>query len=128
MPIISSADPRLTWTGTLSLETTSNATKPWRIPHQDLDLFSPGVSELAGRAEMPSGVRLRFATNARALTVACEPFAENGNFDLVINNEIVATAAFAAGVSRPGCLDDDMLMRLADAIAALESNGACFQA
>jgi len=99
MPIISSADPRLTWTGTLSLETTSNATKPWRIPHQDLDLFSPGVSELAGRAEMPSGVRLRFATNARALTVACEPFAENGNFDLVINNEIVATAAFAAGDS-----------------------------
>ena len=46
---------------------------------------------------MPSGVRLRFATAATQLSLACEPFAEDGNFDLVIENDIIATTAVAAG-------------------------------
>lgn len=99
MPTIAATDPRLTWSGAISLASSANSTKPWRIPHQDQDLYSPGVAELAGRAEMPSGVRLRFATAATELTVACEPFAEDGNFDLVIDNQIIATTAYAAGAS-----------------------------
>ena len=99
MHTISATDPRLTWSGTISLESNANSTKPWRIPHQDQDIYSPGVSELAGRAEMPSGVRVRFATAATELTVVCEAFAEDGNFDLVIDNEIIATTAFVAGDS-----------------------------
>ena len=99
MHTIFATDPRLTWSGTISLESDANSTKPWRIPHQDQDIYSPGVSELAGRAEMPSGVRVRFATAATELTFVCDAFAEDGNFDLVFDNEIIATTAFVAGDS-----------------------------
>ena len=64
MPTVKANDPRLCWGGISSLEQGPNWTKPWRIPHEDQDLYSPGVSELAGRAETASGVRLRFATDA----------------------------------------------------------------
>ena len=97
MPTIPITDPRLSWSGALSLEKGPGWIKPWRIPHRDLDLYSPGVSELAGRAEMPSGVRLRFATDAEEIGVLCQPLAENGNFDLCVGGQIVATATCAAG-------------------------------
>ena len=100
MSTIPANDPRLTWSGIYSLEEGDGWIKPWRVPHRDLDLYSPGVSELAGRAEMPSGARLRFATDAAALTVITEPLAEDGNFDLVIDNEIVATTAYEAGATQ----------------------------
>ena len=56
MPVIPATDPRLTWSGALSLEQGPGWVKPWRVPHGDLDLYSPGASGLAERAEMPSGV------------------------------------------------------------------------
>ena len=55
MPTIAANDPRLTWSGTLSLEEVSGWVKPWRIPYGDLDLYSPRENGLAERAEMPSG-------------------------------------------------------------------------
>ena len=100
MPAIPANDPRLTWSGIYSLEKGDGWVKPWRVPFRDLDLYSPGISGLADRAEMPSGVRLRFATDAMALTVITEPLAEDGNFDLVIDNEIVATTAYKAGATQ----------------------------
>ena len=99
MPVISAADPRLTWSGTLSLEQGPGWVKPWRIPYEDADLYSPGESGLAGRAEMPSGVRVRLATDAEALVVGCEPLAEDGSFDLCISGQIAATASPAAGAT-----------------------------
>jgi lysophospholipase L1-like esterase len=97
--IIPANDSRLTWCGVMSLEQGLGWTKPWRVPHQDLDLYAPGGSNLAVAAEKPSGVRLRFATNAESLTVGCEPLANPGSFDLVIDNEIVATSQFNAGAT-----------------------------
>ena len=69
MPRVEANDPRLCWGGTASLEQGLSWTKPWRIPHEDQDLYSPGASELAGRAETASGVRLRFATDATEFTL-----------------------------------------------------------
>ncbi|MEE3260027.1 MAG: SGNH/GDSL hydrolase family protein [Candidatus Latescibacterota bacterium] len=105
MPTIPANDPRLTWSGIHSLEEGPGWTKAWRVPHTDLDLYSPGVSDLAGRAAMPSGVRLRFSTDAQQLTVATEPLAEDGNFDLVIDNEIAATTAYAANATEVAFAD-----------------------
>ncbi len=97
MPTINATDPRLIWSGTASTETGDGWVKPWRIPHQDQDLYSPGVSDLAGRAEMPSGVRLRFATDAISLKLHTEPLAEAGNFDLYADGHFVATADIEMG-------------------------------
>ncbi len=105
MPTIPATDPRLTWSGVHSLEEGAGWIKPWRVPHTDLDLYSPGVSDLAGRAAMPSGVRLRFATDAVELTVATEPLAEDGNFDLCIDNEIIGTTAYGAGATEVAFTD-----------------------
>ena len=96
MSVIPATDPRLTWSGAISLKEGPGWVKPWRIPHGDLDLYSPGESGLAERAEMPSGVRVRLATDAEELVVGCEPLAEDGSFDLCIGGQIVATASYAA--------------------------------
>jgi hypothetical protein len=63
MSSIAADDPRLNWSGALCCEIGDGWVKPWRIPYQDQDLYAPGDGALAGRAEMPSGVRLRFARN-----------------------------------------------------------------
>lgn len=97
MPTISATDNRLLWNGTASLEEGDDWVKPWRIPHRDQDLYSPGVSELAGRAEMASGVRIRFASDASELTLHTEPLVEEGNFDLYADDAFVGTASFTAG-------------------------------
>ena len=99
MSVIPATDPHLTWSGAISLKEGPGWVKPWRIPHGDLDLYSPGESGLAGRAEMPSGVRVRLATDAEELVVGCEPLAEDGCFDLCIGGQIVATASYAAGAT-----------------------------
>ena len=105
MPTVPANDPRLTWSGIYSLEEGDGWIKPWRIPLRDLDLYSPGISELAGRAEMPSGARLRFSTDAVALTVITEPLAEDGNFDLVVDNKILATTAYEAAATQVAFTD-----------------------
>ena len=97
MPSIAADDPRLIWSGAISCESGAGWVKPWRIPHQDQDLYSPGNNGLSDRAEMPSGVRLRFATDARTLAFHTEPLAEAGNFDLYADDELVETVAYAAG-------------------------------
>ena len=97
MSSIVADDPRLIWSGAISCESGAGWVKPWRIPHQNQDLYSPGNNGLSDRAEMPSGVRLRFATDARTLAFHTEPLAEEGNFDLYADDELVETVAYAAG-------------------------------
>ena len=85
----------------LSLEHGDGWVKPWRVPHQDLDLYSPDIDDLAIPAEKPSGVRLRFATTAKELTLCSEPLPQDGgSFDLVIDNKIIATATFDEGATQ----------------------------
>ena len=83
--------------GLLSLERGDGWVKPWRIPWDQQDLFSPGDPALAGRAEMPSGVRLRFVTDAEQLDFETEPMAEAGNADLYADDVLVSTADVEAG-------------------------------
>lgn len=97
MSMIKADDPRLCWGGVASLEQGPDWIKPWRIPHEDQDLYSPGISDLAGRAEMASGVRLRFATDATQCTLHTEPLDEDGNFDLYADGHLRATVDFVAG-------------------------------
>jgi len=96
MSVIAASDPRLSWSGTLSCEMGDGWVKPWRIPYQDQDLYDPGDGGLAARAEMPSGVRLRFGTDAQELKFHTEPLGEAGNFDLYAADQLVATQAYAA--------------------------------
>ena len=96
MSVIVASDPRLSWSGTISCEMGDGWVKPWRIPYQERDLFAPGDGGLAVRAEMPSGVRLRFATDAEELKFHTEPLGEGGNFDLYADDRLVATQAYVA--------------------------------
>lgn len=59
---ISADDQRLRWRGAVSLEASGDSVTPWRLPHQDSDLYLPvgGI----GCATMPSGVRIGFRTDA----------------------------------------------------------------
>ena len=99
MTTIGGDDDRLIWSGAISLQRRAHAVVPWRIPQSQTDLFSPGDANLATRAEMPSGVRLRFATDAEQLTCEVEPMAEAANVDLYAGDRLVATAGFEAGAT-----------------------------
>ena len=97
MQSIPAGDPRLIWSGAISLQRGDGWLKPWRVPHEDLDLYSPGEIALAGRAERPSGVRLRFATDSRHLTFHTEAMLEDGNFDLYADDALIETVSFSVG-------------------------------
>lgn len=80
--------------GAVSLEKGDGWVKPWRIPHQDRLLHSPGLVE---RAQVTSGVRLRLKTDAQKIGLRCIPININRLFDLTVNGSIVQTAVLPAG-------------------------------
>ncbi|RLT34714.1 MAG: GDSL family lipase [Chloroflexi bacterium] len=105
---IASDDERLTWSGAVSLERGDGWVKPWRVPYEDLDLYSPGDPALAVRAEMPSGVRLRFGTDAERFTFETQPMNEIANvgagpspkqFDLYVGDTMASRAEFTDGAT-----------------------------
>ncbi len=82
--------------GVLSVERDGDIVRPWRLPHTYRYLFPSPEDSLMERAACPSGVRLRFETDATALTLQFERLPEPGEnqpnghpFDVVIDNEIV---------------------------------------
>jgi hypothetical protein len=99
MQSISPDDPRLIWSGAISLEQKDGWVKPWRVPHDELDLYSPGEVALAGRAELPSGVRLRFATDSQQISLHTEATSDAGSLDLYADGSIADTVTFAEGQS-----------------------------
>lgn len=83
-------DPRLTWQGAVSLETTPDYTAPWRLPFAERQLYQP--QDLIGRAAMPSGVRLVFDTDSRCIEGSIEPGGdEMAPIDLCIDNQPAAS-------------------------------------
>ncbi|GAA4431764.1 SGNH/GDSL hydrolase family protein [Georgenia halophila] len=86
-------DARLTWDGVISVEHTPSGTRGWRLPHERIDLFPDG--DLAQRAAMQAGVRVRLGTDARTVvgraTVA--GLADEARVDAVVGNELVASAS-----------------------------------
>lgn len=83
---IAANDPRLSWSGHISLESNGSSVKPWRIHHDDLPLYD---SELSIRAAMPAGVRLSFNTDSSFVELQCDPANERSNVDLVIDDSLV---------------------------------------
>lgn len=65
--LIQANDPRISWQGAVSLENVNGSVKPWRLEHRDLDLFHDPA--LLAIAELPSGVRMVFQSDAAALKV-----------------------------------------------------------
>lgn len=90
--------------GALSVESTAEGLQPWRLPHTKRHWFvSPGEG-LMGRAACPSGVRLRFETEAESLTLRFRPLAAPGPaipdrhcFDAVIGDRIVQMVRCGGG-------------------------------
>jgi lysophospholipase L1-like esterase len=59
---------------------------PWRIPHQERDLFDINLVE---RAAMPAGVRLSFRSDTTTLTGRFNLLEERSPIDLVVNGKYV---------------------------------------
>jgi hypothetical protein len=82
--------------GAVSAEPLETGCRPWRLPHHRRHLFPSPGDGLMGRAQCTSGVRLRFATDATAVSLRfaamppVQPQLPDGHaFDLVVENEIV---------------------------------------
>lgn len=90
--MISHRDPRLSWHGHISLESTPEYSRPWRIPFQQRALFFP---DLAARAAMQAGVRLSFRSDTQNLSGKIVPFDGQQNIDLYVNGEFFGTSDFA---------------------------------
>ncbi|NOZ21862.1 MAG: GDSL family lipase [Planctomycetes bacterium] len=93
--IVSAQDERLSWNGAVSLEKTDEWVRPWRLPHEDKNLFPPEA--LIERAGMPAGVRLCFATDSKAVRLNVTPMAAAGKIDVVCNGDPIETVPFAQG-------------------------------
>ena len=85
---ISAADPRLSWSGSISNDVTSSGVAPWRIPHDEMGLYA---EELAIRAAMPAGVRVSFQSDTDLLEGACNAIPERSPIDLMIDGQLVGT-------------------------------------
>ena len=85
--------------GAISLEQGDGWVKPWRIPFERRELFSPKPeSGLDLRAEMPTGVRIRFETDSRITGLVVVPDDEaDRTFDLVYDNELLQTVQLPSG-------------------------------
>ncbi|MEZ4684146.1 MAG: SGNH/GDSL hydrolase family protein [Caldilineaceae bacterium] len=89
MQSISLTDPRLTWSGAVSVEHTRNWSMPWRIPYQDRELFPP--LELQARTSMPAGVRIAFRSNTQRVAGTLVPVPEMAPIDLCCDGELLGT-------------------------------------
>jgi len=90
-------DERLLWSGAISVEQGEGWVMPWRLPHQDLDLFPPEA--LQNAAATPSGVRLRFGTDAAEIGFAIEAAPQAHCLDLYADDVFVATLPVAEGAT-----------------------------
>jgi len=96
---IKADDPGILWEGVISLEKDNGSVTPWRIPHEDKDLFPN--EDFHFRASHASGVRMLFKTDSVNIKVSGEPLGDGYEvappecqIDLCIDNEIVQTQVF----------------------------------
>lgn len=86
--------------GAISVEQGDGWLKPWRLPHEQRQFFPSPDDALFVRAEMASGVRLRFATDATSIQLCLAPMVDVPpacerdvfHFDATIDGELVASA------------------------------------
>ena len=65
--IIAHDDARLGWAGAVSVKRTADWSMPWRIPHEQVDLFAGTDPKVVKAAKSGSGVRLTFMSDTRSL-------------------------------------------------------------
>lgn len=91
---IAPTDPRLSWEGVVSLETTGEGhVVPWRLPHTRLSLF-PSYEpwgDLSYVAALVSGVRLSFLSDTRELAVRQRPGETACPLDIVCDGRLIAS-------------------------------------
>ncbi|HEX6971957.1 MAG TPA: SGNH/GDSL hydrolase family protein [Limnochordia bacterium] len=84
--------------GAVSLEYGDGWVKPWRLPVHELSLFPP--DGIGGKAEIPAGVRIRFASDTRAVSLGVVPSDQPLEVDCVIDGGPPRTAVLPAGGER----------------------------
>ncbi|HBC88688.1 MAG TPA: GDSL family lipase [Lentisphaeria bacterium] len=86
--------------GAVSFEKAEGHIKPWRLPFRELALFPSNNNSLVGCAEMPAGVRIRFATAAPEVKLSFLPVPKTADplrLDCVIDNDLIDTVALCEG-------------------------------
>ena len=87
--------PQLTWQGAASLERTSDGVMPWRINHEERDLFPP--MDWHGRLKQPAGVRLTFRSNTQMVAGTAEINAQQGPIDIYCDGGLHAALKIQEG-------------------------------
>jgi len=92
------------FSGAVSVQRVDGALRPWRLPHDRLDLYPAPGDSLVGRAKESSGVRLRFTTDAPAVELQFLPFRGEPmqachSLDLTLDGELAATVPVAPGAT-----------------------------
>lgn len=82
--ILPHCDPLIkrSWQGHISLEQTTDYTRPWRLPVADERLYYP---DLVDRAKSQAGVRLAFYSNTNRIAGQILPFENNQLLDLYLD-------------------------------------------
>lgn len=81
--------------GHVSLERGPGWVKPWRIPHWEKELYPPDA--LIERAAAAAGVRLRFKTDAAAVSLDVQAEEPGGQIDCLVAGERLDAAPVQAG-------------------------------
>lgn len=80
--------------GAVSIETNEEGLRPWRLPYDRLRLFLP---ELTDKAKEAAGVRIAFVSDSTSVSLQVTPIEKDTLFDLVIEDELIATQELKAG-------------------------------
>ncbi|KRE99440.1 hypothetical protein ASG89_28175 [Paenibacillus sp. Soil766] len=80
--------------GAVSIETNETGFRPWRLPHDQLNLFASKVVERAGET---AGIRLAFLTDSTSVELQVTRSEQDRQFDIVIEDEWIATETLLAG-------------------------------
>ena len=93
-------DKRISWQGVISFKKQGDTIMPWRLPCSELDFYD---ADLQVKAAKSSGVRLSFYTDSVTIVLngKINNFdGEDCKFDLVIDNEIIATEIMDTATGR----------------------------
>lgn len=82
-------DSRLRWEGAISVQHTSAWSQPWRLPHEQIELFPPEM--LQERAAMAAGVRLTFVSDTTFVAGTVVPQAEIAPIDLAVDGTVAGS-------------------------------------
>jgi hypothetical protein len=94
---IAPTDRRISWYGHVSLQKTKGGLKPWRIFHEDRELYFPMLME---RTQKSSGVRVAFFSDTETLSAHIAPWNEPSNVDVCGKGKHFCTIELEAGKER----------------------------